>query len=148
MRELLIATGNIGKFPEITAVLSGIPFTFQNLNDLGYPEGYEVEEPGSTFEGNAIIKAMTWGKRSGKLTIAEDSGFVVDALGGRPGVYSARYVEGTDADRCNKVLQEMQNVSDEKRSARFITVVAIYDPERGDAVRLCEGMTEGTVTHE
>lgn len=148
MRELLIATGNKGKFPEITAVLSGVPFTFINLNDLGYAEGYEVEEPGSTFESNAIVKAMTWGKRSGKLTIAEDSGFVVDALDGRPGVYSARYIEGTDTDRLNKVLKEMRDVPDEKRTARFMAVVAIYDPERGDKVRLCEGSTDGIVTRE
>ena len=148
MRELLIATGNKGKFPEITAILGDIPFTFKNLNDLGYPEGFEVEEPGSTFESNAIIKAMTWGKRSGKLTIAEDSGFVVDALDGRPGVYSARYIAGTDQDRFNKILEEMKDVPDGKRTARFVAVVAIYDPEHGDKVRLCEGSVAGTVTRE
>lgn len=148
MRELLIATGNKGKFPEITGKLESVPFTFLNLNDLGYPEGFEVEEPGHTFESNAIVKAMTWGKRSGKLTLAEDSGLVVDALDGRPGVYSARYAQGTDLDRIHKVLGEMEAVPDAKRSARFQTVVAIYDPEREDKIRLCDGVVEGAITRE
>jgi XTP/dITP diphosphohydrolase len=100
-----------------------------------------------TFEGNAIIKAMTVGKKTGFLTLAEDSGLEVDALGGRPGVYSARYAPGTDKDRYTKLLQELKDVPNEKRRARFTTVVAIYDPI-SDKVRTCTGAYEGTITFE
>jgi XTP/dITP diphosphohydrolase len=148
MRELLITTGNKGKFPEITTKLAGIPFTFLNLTDIGCPPGFEIDEPGTTFEGNALIKAMTMGKRTGKLTLADDSGLCVDALDGRPGVYSARFVSGNDADRMRKVLEELQNVPDEKRTAHFSCVIAIYDPERNDKIRVCEGLCTGKILRE
>ena len=145
MRKLLIATRSQGKFPEIVAELSGLPFQFINLNDvLNLPKGYEVEEPAATFEGNAIIKAMTLGKKTGILTLAEDAGLCVDALNGRPGVWTARYVTGTDEDRYMKLLGELKNVPEEKRVARFVAVIAIYD-SKNDRVRTCEGVYEGRI---
>ncbi len=148
MKQLLIATRNQGKFPEIVALLKDLPFEFLSLNNIsGLPPGYEVEEPGMTFEGNAIVKAMTIGKKTGLLTLAEDAGLEVDALNGRPGVYTARYAPGTDEDRYRKLLEELKDIPDEKRTARFRAVVAIYNPEN-DKVRTCEGSYEGVIVRE
>lgn len=146
MKQLLIATRNQGKFPEIVALLKDIPFEFVSLNDLpGLSPEYEVEEPAMTFEGNAIIKAMTIGKKTGLLTLAEDAGLEVDALNGRPGVYTARYAPGTDEDRYRKLLDELKDIPGEKRTARFRAVVGIYDPST-DRVRTCEGVYEGKIS--
>jgi XTP/dITP diphosphohydrolase len=145
MKKLLIATRSKGKFPEIIKELEGLPFEFLNLNDFSeLPPNFEVEEPATTFEGNAIIKAMTLGKKTGLLTLAEDAGLEVDALGGRPGVYTARYAPGTDEDRYRKLLKELEGVSTEKRTARFKAVLAIYNPEN-DKIRICEGVYEGII---
>lgn len=145
MRKLLIATRSKGKFPEIIAGLSGLSFEFLNLNDVSeLPSDYEVEEPAYTFEGNAIIKAMTLGKKTGLMTLADDSGLEVDVLDGRPGVYTARYGPGTDEDRYMKLLDELRNVPKEKRTARFQAVIAIYDPNK-DLMRTCNGTYEGRI---
>jgi XTP/dITP diphosphohydrolase len=148
MKKLLIATRNKGKFPEITDALKGLPLQFLSLNDIpGLSPDYEAEEPAMTFEGNAIIKAMTLGKKTGLMVLADDSGLEVDALGGRPGVLSARYAPGTDADRYRKLLGELENVPDEKRAARFRCVIAIYDPVSGK-IRTCEGSYSGKILRE
>jgi len=148
MKQLLIATRSKGKFPEIVSLLEGLPFEFLNLNDIeSIPKGYEVEEPASTFEGNAIIKAMTLGKRTGLISLADDSGLEVDALDGRPGVHSARYAPGSDMDRNTKLLSELAGVEKEKRTARFRSVVAVYDPTT-DKIRTCDGVFEGVITTE
>lgn len=141
MRELLIATSNSGKLIEFQAALRDAPFTLLSLRDV-FPEGIEIDEPGETLEGNAIIKAMTIGKRTGKLTLADDTGLEVDALHGAPGVKSARYASGTDADRRDFLLENMKDVPDDKRGGRMRSVLAIYDPERGDKVRLATGVME------
>jgi XTP/dITP diphosphohydrolase len=148
MKKLLIATRSKGKFPEIISELRGLPFEFLNLSNISeLPKNFEVEEPAFTFEGNAIVKAMTIGKKTGLLTLAEDAGLEVDALDGRPGVYTARYAPGTDEYRYRKLLGELQNIPKEKRTARFRAVIAIYDPQN-DKVRTCEGTYEGIITSE
>ena len=148
MPPLLIATRSKGKYPEIVAALKGIAFDLLSLNDLpDLPADYNVEEPANTFEGNAIIKAMTVGKKTGLLTLADDSGLEVDALGGRPGVFSARYTPGTDRDRYEKLLSEMLGIPDNLRTARFRTIIAIYDPAT-DKIRLTEGVFEGRILRE
>jgi XTP/dITP diphosphohydrolase len=148
MKKLLIATSSKGKFPEIVAELKGLDFEFLSLRDItSLPANFEVEEPAMTFEGNAIIKAITLGKKTGLLTLADDSGLEVDALDGRPGVFSARYVKGTDEDRYRKLLDELKNVPKEKRTANFRTVVAIYDPEN-DKIRTCEAIYKGEINFE
>ena len=148
MRKLLIATRNKGKFPEIVALLRGLPFEFVSLGDVSeLPKDFEVEEPAMTFEGNAIIKAMTFGSKTGLLALADDSGLEVDALGGRPGVLSARYAPGSDADRCRKLLAELKEVPESQRTARFRAVIAIYDPQN-EKVRTCAGACEGRITTE
>ena len=147
MRDLVIATGNAGKLAEIKHELAGLPFTILGLKDV-FTEAIDIEEPGETLEGNAIIKAMTIGKRTGKLTIADDTGIEVDALDGEPGVRSARYIEGTDEDRYRFLLQKMEGISEERRGAQFRAVIAIYDPERGDTVRLAQGVARGKIARE
>lgn len=144
MRELLVATGNRGKLPEMIAALSGIPLKVVTLNDL--EAGLEPEEVANSMEGNALIKAFTYGKRTGLLTIAEDTGLEVDALGGEPGVHTKRYGDSDEA-RNQKLLRELEHVPDEKRTARFRTVAAIYDP-LVDKVRLASGMCEGRIIRE
>ena len=147
-KKLLIATRNLGKFPEIIAKLQGLPFEFLNLNDIEeLPSDYEVEEPAMTFEGNAVIKAMTLGKKTGLMVLADDSGLEVDALGGKPGVYSARYIAGSDEDRYGKLLQELADVPDDQRGAQFRCVIAVYDPAT-ERVRTCEGTYRGRIVRE
>ena len=143
MKELLIATGNNGKLAEIKHALEGMPFDVIGMKDV-FGENIDIEEPGNTLEGNAIIKAMTMGKRSGKLSIADDTGLEVDALDGEPGVKTARYVPGSDEDRYNFLLQKMKDVPEGKRGAQFRAVIVIYDPEN-DKVRIVEGICRGKI---
>lgn len=145
MRELLIATTNKGKLAEMLSVLEGVPFTILTLADVD--AGGDVEETGQTLEENAILKAKTYGARTGKLTIAEDTGLEVDALGGGPGVRTARYADGSDDDRNKKLLRELQDVPDEKRGAQFRTVAALYNPET-EGVRTTEGICRGRIARE
>ena len=144
-RPLLIATRSRGKLPEIVDALAGLPFALLGLSDIpDIPQDDDVEEPAMTFEGNAIIKAMTWGHRTGYLTLADDAGLQVDALQGRPGVMSKRYAPGTDEDRYRKLLRELDGVPGAQRTARFRAVIAIYDPAT-QKVRTCEGVYEGRI---
>ena len=147
-KKLLIATRNKGKFPEIVFRLKGLYLDFLNLNDIkDLPKDYEVEEPATTFEGNAIIKAMTLCGKTGLMTLADDSGLEVDALDGRPGIYSVRYAPGTDEDRYKKLLEELRNVPDNKLGAQFRCVIAIHDP-RSEKVWTCEGIYRGVIISE
>ena len=144
MRELLIATTNPGKLEEMLSILDSIPCTIMSLRDV--ESGQPVEEPAETYEGNAIIKAFTYGKRTGKLTLAEDTGLDVDALPGKLGVRTARY-DTNDDTRNQKLLKEMTNINDENRGATFTTVVAIYDPIN-DLIRTCSGQCRGKIMHD
>ncbi|MSU73726.1 RdgB/HAM1 family non-canonical purine NTP pyrophosphatase [Candidatus Kaiserbacteria bacterium] len=145
MRELLIATSNKGKLSEMLAILTVVPFTILTLADVD--AGGDVEETGTTLEENAILKAKTYGARTGKLTIAEDTGLEVDFLNGGPGVRTARYTEGSDDDRNQKLLRELQDVPEEGRGAQFRTVAAMYDPVT-DKVRTSEGICHGRIARE
>ncbi len=100
-----------------------------------------------TFEGNAIIKAMTCGHLTGCLTLADDAGLEVDALAGRPGVHSARYAPGTDADRYRALLRELHDIPDHDRGAQFRAVMAIYDPNH-TKIRTCEGIYRGVLLRQ
>jgi XTP/dITP diphosphohydrolase len=147
-KQLLIATRNRGKFLEIVTELVALPFEFLDLDDVGsLPKGFMVEEPAMTFEGNAIIKAMSLGKKTGLIVLADDSGLEVEALGGRPGVYSARYAPGSDEDRCRKLLEELEQIPDDQLQACFRCVIAIYDPAT-EKVRTCEGRCRGRIVRE
>ena len=145
MRELLIATTRQGKLDEIRAMLMGQPFKILSLKDVDIYD--DVSEVGSTCESNALIKAFTYGKRSGKLTMAEDSGLEVAALGGKPGVHTADYVAGTEDGGCQKFLTALKDVPDEKRGALTRSVIVIYDPA-DDSVYISEGVAQGRIVHE
>ncbi len=145
-QQLLIATHNKGKVAEYRSLLFELPLAVTWLDEVGITE--DVEETEDSFHGNAILKARHYAGLTGLWTWADDSGLEIDALDGRPGVYSARYGgEGlTDADRYRIVLGEMADVSDDQRTARFRCVVAIAQP-RGK-VDTRDGTLEGTIARE
>ena len=126
---LLVATRNPGKMREYRQLLADYPGRLISLDDAGVPD--EVEETGDTFHANAIIKAVTYARLSGHLTISDDSGLEVHALGGDPGVYSARYGGDacqSDADRVALLLHNLAKVPWEQRIARFRCCTAIATP--------------------
>ena len=139
---LIIATRNQGKAVEITELLSGFPITIKSLNDFGpIPE---VEEDGESFDENAYKKASFTARILGYPALADDSGLVVDALDGAPGVYSARFAgpQATDEERCQKLLEQMDGISN--RQAAFECVLSIAVPT-GPALTY-EGRCEGVLT--
>jgi len=138
---LVIATRNRGKVAEIAALLDGFPVTVKNLDDFGpIPP---VEEDGDTFDENAYKKASFTARVLGLPALADDSGLVVEALGGAPGVHSARYAgeNASDQQRCRKLLDEMANQTD--RRAAFECVISIAVPT-GPALTY-EGRCEGVI---
>ena len=152
LSKLLIATRNPGKIREFSRMLSelstDIVFDIVSLDDLGID--IEVEETGSTFEENAVLKARQYAEASGEVTLADDSGLVVDALNGAPGVLSARYGgDGLDDQgRVNLLLENMLDVPGWQRSARFVAVIALAGPGVPDGLLISEGDIEGAITHQ
>lgn len=144
MTDLLIATQNTHKIEEYRQMLSINPdMAWLSLADVGLGD-MQVEETGDTFTANAILKATGYGEVSQCITFADDSGLVVDALGGAPGVYSARYGSPevtTDQGRYEFLLKNIQGVAN--RSARFVCVIAVYVP--GQPVHTVEGRLEGQI---
>lgn len=123
MKELILASNNAHKVEEIKSILED--YSILTLKDINYTE--EIVEDGSTFEENALIKARTICKYSGKIAISDDSGLSVDLLDGRPGVYSARYSkEQTDEKNIEKVLLELNG---QKSKAKFVSVIALVKPD-------------------
>jgi len=143
-RSLLLATHNRGKVREYQALLADLPLRVTYLDAEGLT--FEVEETGDTFEENALLKARAYAAASGLLTWADDSGLEVDALGGQPGVYSARYgapeVQG-ERGRYELLLARLAGVPEDQRTARFRCVVALSTPG-GDAWTV-EGICEGRI---
>jgi non-canonical purine NTP pyrophosphatase (RdgB/HAM1 family) len=127
--ELLLASQNPGKLAEMRDLVAGLPFRILSPADLGIREA--PEETGTTFIENAILKARHYARRSGRLTVADDSGLSVDALDGGPGLYSSRFGgEGAgDADRNRLLLEKLAGVPPARRGARFTSAVAVA---RGD----------------
>jgi XTP/dITP diphosphohydrolase len=124
--DLLLASQNAGKLAEMKALVAGLPFHVLGPRDIGIDES--PEETGTTFLENAILKARYYTQRSGgKLTVADDSGLSVDALGGGPGLYSSRFGgEGaTDDDRNRLLLAKLEGVPRDERTARFTSAVAV-----------------------
>lgn len=146
MRKLLIATHNPGKIREYQTLLADLPLTVTSLKAEGITE--DVEETGQTFAENACLKAESYARMTGLWTWADDSGLEVDALDGRPGVYSARYAGpgATDQDRYQKLLQELHQQPDAPRTARFRCVVAIAIPDA--EIATVEGTVEGIITNQ
>lgn len=144
--QILLATRNQGKVREIRELVKGLRVEFLCLEDV--PPVPDVAEDGTTFEENALKKAREIAESSGMATLADDSGLCIDALDGRPGVQSARYAgdHATDEEKCLRLLDEMRNVPKDRRSARFICVLALATPD-GEEM-LFRGVCEGRITTE
>jgi XTP/dITP diphosphohydrolase len=125
MREVLIATTNAGKLREIRHILRDVPYTLKTLADFSTLEA--PEETGTSFAENAGQKALYYARATGMLAMAEDSGFEVDALGGEPGIYSARYLreDATYSERFNDIYQRVRNSGSAVLSARFVCALAV-----------------------
>lgn len=146
MKEVLIATNNLGKKKDFEALFNPLGIEVLTLNDLDTP--IDVEETGKTFEENAILKAETVAKLLGKTVIADDSGLEIDALDGAPGVYSARYAgnNSTDDENIDKALKALQGVEEANRTARFRCVLAVAGPDRETII--FTGSCEGIITSQ
>ncbi len=143
MIEIIAATGNANKVKEFKEIL-GEEYDVKSLKDVGLK--LDIVEDADTFYGNALIKAKAVSKATGKIVLADDSGLIVDALGGAPGVYSARYggEDGNDVLNRARLLREMGGITD--RSARFHASIVLYYPD-GTHIHT-EGNTEGYILYK
>jgi len=142
--QLVLATQNKDKIREIRNLLDDLPVTIMTFdNFLDFPD---IEETGTTFEENAVLKAKGIAEFTGYAALADDSGLEVDALNGAPGVYSSRYAGPgcTYDDNNRKLLSEMEGVEKDKRTARFRSVIAVAWDEK--SVETVEGIAEGIIT--
>jgi XTP/dITP diphosphohydrolase len=152
-RRILVATTNAGKFEELSMLLDDTSGAIEWLSLRDFPGVSEVVEDGSTFAENARKKALGYAASTGLWTLADDSGLVVDALGGRPGVHSARFAAdeinakdrpSIDMANYRKLLLLLKNTPPEKRTARFVCRLAMANPER--ILIESEGTVEGVIT--
>lgn len=147
MTEIVVATRNRKKLGEITELLT--PYGFQVLCVADFPDVPETVEDGSTFAENAAKKAVEVARYLGRWAIGEDSGLCVDAIGGRPGIYSARFAgeHATDMENNAKLQQELEGIPDLKRGAGYVCSIAVADPS--GAVQLTEEAScRGRITSE
>lgn len=146
MKRLIFATGNEGKMQEIRMILANPDYDIVSLKDIGLD--IEIEENGSTFEENAIIKAKKIMELTGEMVMADDSGLEVDYLDKAPGVYSARYM-GEDTPytiKNNHIINLLKDAAGKERSARFVSVIACAFPDGG--VLTSRGTVEGSIAYE
>jgi len=143
-KKLLVATHNQGKVTEFSELLRDLDVEWLSLEDAGVT--VEVEETGSTFQENAVLKAKRYAREAGLLTLADDSGLEVDALNGQPGVHTSRFGgEELDSEgRYRLLLERLERVPWERRGARFRCVVALATPE-GGVLETAEGAVEGRI---
>ena len=144
--SIVVATTNPGKLTELRALLANLPVEVLTVADaLGHAQ--PVVEDGETFEANAQKKAREVAQAAQMITLADDSGLEVDALGGRPGVRSARFAKegATDAENNAALLEMMQDVDDGQRTARFRCTIALYDPWAPEQSAVVEGRCEGSI---
>jgi len=146
MRALLIATTNLHKLEEYRAIFSDLPYTLHSLND--FQLDMDIEETGTTFRENAELKALAYARASGTLSLADDSGIEIDALGGAPGIYSARFLspQATYEERFRVILQQLQGLTAAQRSARFRCVITLAEPSGYH--RSVEGTVEGIIADQ
>jgi XTP/dITP diphosphohydrolase len=143
MPVVLIATTNRHKLEELRAIFSNLPYQLFSLNDAQID--FDVEETGTTFQANSELKALTYARASGKLSLADDSGLEIDALGGAPGVYSARFA-GVDTpyeERFRLLYERLRDIPPEQRTARFRCVITIAEPS--GYYQSVEGTLEGRI---
>lgn len=142
--KIVLASHNKKKLDEMRELISGVSPSFEVISASEAGVG-DVEETGSTFEENSLLKAKA-AARGDRWSAADDSGLVVDALNGAPGVYSARYSGGGDSDNIDKLLEELKDVPDGERSARFVCCLTAVSP-KGDII-VCRGVCEGSILRE
>ncbi len=143
--KIIVATGNAGKMREFSMILAGLGMEVISMKDAGVKA--EIVEDGTTFAENAEIKARAVWEQTGDIVLADDSGLVVDYLGGEPGIYSARYLgEDTSYEIKNQViLDRLAEASEEERTARFVCAIAAVLPD--GRVLHTEGAVEGVIAH-
>ncbi len=146
MKTILIGTANLGKVTDFKPLFMNEGIAVKSLHDL--EKVIDVEETGNTFEENAILKAEALSRYYGQVVIADDSGLAVEALGGKPGVYSARYagIHKSDKDNIKKVLAEMEGIPYAQRKAAFVCVLALAAPEKETVI--FKGTCNGYITEE
>lgn len=146
IHELVLATRNRHKGEELAALLGDLGITIRTLDE--FPGAPDVVEDGDTCEANAVKKARAIAEFTRLPAVADDTGLEVDALGGRPGVYAARYAgeNATYEDNCGKLLRELTGVPRERRTARFLTVAAIALPS--DGIRVAQGTLDGMISEQ
>lgn len=147
MKKFVIATTNTGKVREFESLFSTLAFDFISQAEFNLPE---IEETGLTFVENALIKARFASKMTGLPAIADDSGLIVDVLDGAPGIYSARYAGKTasSADNMAKLLEELKNVPEAKRTARFCCILVLLKSWDDPLPVIAEGFWEGRILFE
>ncbi|MGG3521968.1 XTP/dITP diphosphatase [Bacillus pseudomycoides] len=148
MKHVVVATKNMGKVREFAELFERFDLEVKSLHD--FPNIEEVEETGETFEENALLKADSLCKQLNSIVIADDSGLIVDALNGNPGVRSARYAGEQKDDQANidKVLTGLDGVSMEKRTARFYCALAVAFPEENKESVIVNGTCEGKILEQ
>lgn len=145
--RLLIATKNKGKVVELEKLFADLPVLLKNLND--FPNAPDVEETGKSFAENAALKARVYSRQTELWALADDSGLEVAALGGAPGVFSARYAGETasDGENVEKLLREINEIGDQNRAARFVCAIAVAD-HAGQIKFAAEGSCDGVIIGE
>ena len=145
-QKIVFATGNEGKMREVRLILQDLGFPVLSMKEAGVSLG--IEENGTTFAENAMIKARAVWEKTGGIVLADDSGLVVDYLGGEPGVYSARYLgEDTSYEIKNQaIIDRLADAKEEERTARFVSAIAAVLPDGSELVT--EGTVEGLIAHE
>lgn len=148
MKQVVVATKNMGKVREFAELFEKFGLEVKSLHD--FPHIEEVEETGKTFEENAILKAESLCKQLNEIVIADDSGLIVDALNGGPGVYSARYAGEQKDDQANiqKVITELNSIPTERRTARFYCALAVAFPEENKEYVIVNGTCEGKILEQ
>lgn len=145
-QKIVFATGNEGKMREVCLILQDLGFPVLSMKEAGV--SLDIEENGTTFAENAMIKARAVWEKTGGIVLADDSGLVVDYLGGEPGVYSARYLgEDTSYEIKNQaIIDRLADAKEEERTARFVSAIAAVLPDGSELVT--EGTVEGLIAHE
>ena len=145
-QKIVFATGNEGKMREVRLILQDLGFPVLSMKEAGV--SLDIEENGTTFAENAMIKAREVWEKTGGIVLADDSGLVVDYLGGEPGVYSARYLgEDTSYEIKNQaIIDRLADAKEEERTARFVSAIAAVLPDGSELVT--EGTVEGLIAHE
>ena len=145
MKRIIAASRNKHKIEEIGIITKEFGMDIISRDDAGLPKT-EIEENGETFEENSYIKASEIMKLSGEITIADDSGIVVDCIGGAPGIYSARFGDGTDEGNNRKLLEMVKDFPYEERTARYVAVITMVYPD-GETI-VARGECEGHIILE